>query len=396
MISERVRSIDTSLTMKIAAEAIKMKSKGIDVIDLSVGEPDFPTPDNVKEAAKKAIDNNQTTYTYNVGTIELRKAIAEKFRRDNNLTYPLDQIIVSNGAKQGVYNAVNAIINNDDEVIIPAPFWVSYPEMVTLASGKPVIVNCPEETGFKLTPELLEKAVTPKTKLLILCNPSNPTGAAYNADELRALSVVIEKGSYYIISDEIYEKLLYDDQRFTSFASLSDSLKERTIIVNGVSKAYAMTGWRIGYAAGPEKIISAMNKIQSHSTSNASSISQAAAIEALAGVQSEINSMIKKFERRRNYLHKELISIEGISCYKSEGAFYLFPNVSSYFHKSTNVLRVENSYDLAMYLLYEAKVAVVPGSGFGAEGFIRVCYSTSMENLIKAVARIKEALFKLQ
>lgn len=395
MISERVNRISISSTMKVAAEAMKMKSEGIDVIDLSVGESDFPTPENIKAAAKKAIDDDQTKYTVNSGMMELRRAIAEKFRRENNLTYSPDEIIVSNGAKQSLFNAIQSTVNFDDEVIIPAPYWVSYPEMIKLANGKPVLVNCTEGNCFKLTPEAVEKAVTPNTKVLILCNPSNPTGAAYTKDELHSLAKVIEKGSYYIIADEIYEKLVYDNFKFVSFASISESLKKRTIIINGVSKAYAMTGWRIGYAAGPEKIIAAMDKIQSHSTSNACSISQHAAVEAILGSQDTINKMIPEFKKRRDYLFNGLSNIEGISCYKSEGAFYLFPNISSFFHKSTNVMRIENSFDLSMYLLYEAKVAVVPGSAFGAEGFIRVSYAASMDNLIEAVKRIKESLLKL-
>ncbi|MBZ0200720.1 MAG: pyridoxal phosphate-dependent aminotransferase [Ignavibacteriaceae bacterium] len=395
MISERINRIVTSTTMKIAAEAIRMKANGIDVINLSVGEPDFPTPENIKAAAKKAIDNNQTTYTINAGTVDLRKAIAEKFRNENNLSYSLDEIIVSSGAKQSVFNAVSAVVDIDDEVIIPAPYWVSYPEMVTLAHGRSVIVNCPEETGFKLSPELLEKAISPKTKLLILCNPSNPTGATYTEKELHGLAAVVEKGSYYIIADEIYERLVYDTIQFKSFASISNTLKQRIIVVNGVSKTYAMTGWRIGYAAGPEKIIAAMGKIQSHTTSNACSISQHAAVEAILGSQDSTNKMILEFKKRRDYLFNALCNIDGISCYKSEGAFYLFPNVSSFFHNSTNAMRIENSFDLSMYLLHEAKVAVVPGSAFGAEGFIRVSYASSMDNLIEAVKRIKEALLKL-
>ena len=395
VVSERVKRISISSTMQIAAEAKKMKSEGIDVIDLSVGESDFPTPENIKAASKRAIDNNLTTYTLNAGTLELRQAIAEKLKRENNLTYSPDEIIVSNGAKHSLFNAIQSTVNFNDEVIIPAPYWVSYPEIVRIAQGKPVFINCNEENSFKLTPEALEKAVTPNTKVLILCNPSNPTGSTYTEDELRVLAGVIEKGSYYVIADEIYEKLVYDNFKFASFASMSESLKKRTILINGVSKAYAMTGWRIGYAAGPEDVIKGMNKIQSHSTSSASSISQYAAMEAIGGAQTAIEMMTIEYQKRRDYLYEELNSINGIKCRKPEGAFYLFPNFSKYFHKSTSVLRIENSFDLTMYLLYEAKVAVVPGSAFGAEGFIRISYSTSMDKLIEAARRIKEALFKL-
>jgi aspartate aminotransferase len=381
--------------MKVAAEAKKMASEGINVIDLSVGEPDFPTPQNVKDAAIKAINDNNTKYTLNAGTFELRNAIAKKLKDENNLEYKIDDIIVSNGAKQSLFNAIHTIVYNDDEVILPAPYWVSYPEMVTLAHGKIVIIETDEETGFKVTPEKLRNAVTSKTKAFVLCNPSNPTGSAYTREELKLLSEEMTKGDYYIITDEIYEKLIYDDYKFISFPSINEDMKKRTILVNGVSKSHAMTGWRIGYTAGPEAVIKGINKIQSHSTSNASSISQAAAIEALTGPQDELEMMRKEFEQRRNFMFNQLISIKGISCYKPEGAFYLFPNISSYFHKSTEILKIENSFDLSMFLLYQAKVAVVPGSAFGAEGYIRMSYATSMENIREAMIRVKEALAKL-
>jgi len=395
IISERVNRIGVSSTMKVAAEAKKMTAEGINVIDLSVGEPDLPTPQNVKDAAIRAINENETKYTLNAGTVELRKAIAKKLKDDNGLDYSIEEIIVSNGAKQSIFNAVHTVVYNDDEVIIPAPYWVSYPEMVTLAHGKSVILPTEERDGFKVKPEQLERAITPKTKALILCNPSNPTGSAYTKKELEKIAEVIRGKNFYILSDEIYEKLVYDDFEFISFASLSDEMKQRTVVINGVSKSYAMTGWRIGYTAGPEQIIKGINKIQSHSTSNASSISQAAAVEALIGPQETLEQMRREFERRRNYMFQELISIEGISCYKPEGAFYLFPGISSFFHKSTETLKIENSFDLSMYLLYEAKVAVIPGSSFGAEGFIRLSYATSMENIKEAIVRIKDALVKL-
>jgi aspartate/methionine/tyrosine aminotransferase len=268
--------------------------------------------------------------------------------------------------------------------------------MVSLAHGKSVIVPTDESTGFKITPQQLKDAITPNTKVLILCNPSNPTGSAYTKAELEAIGEIVEKEKFYVISDEIYEKLVYDDYEFLCFAALSEEIKKRTIIINGVSKAFAMTGWRIGYAAGPEQVIKGINKIQSHSTSNASSISQAATIEALCGSQEAIEEMRIEFEKRRNYLYDEIISVEGITCYKPEGAFYLFPNVTSFFHKSTAVLKIENSFDLSMYLLYEANLATVPGSAFGSEGYIRLSYATSMENLIEAVSRLKDALEKLK
>jgi aspartate/methionine/tyrosine aminotransferase len=393
--SDRVNKIHVSPTMQVAAEAKKMKAEGINVIDLSVGEPDFPTPHNIKEAAKKAINENQTRYTINVGTVELRKAIIQKLKRDNHLDYNLNEVIASNGAKQCVFNAILATVNEGEEVIIPAPYWVSYPDMVSMANGKPVFIETKESDGFKLKPKQLETAITPKTKILILCNPSNPTGSAYSKDELDALTEVIKVKNFFIIADEIYEKLTYGDYKFVSFASISDEMKRRTILVNGVSKTYSMTGWRIGYAAGPEDIIEAMNKIQSHSTSNASSISQAAAIEALAGPQYVITEMLEEFKLRQEYFHKELTSINGITCYKPEGAFFLFPNVSHYFGKSTDVFKIGHSFDFAMHILYEAHIAAVPGNAFGAEGYMRFSYATSMENLKEAVLRLKKALSKL-
>ena len=393
--SERVNKIHISPTMQIAAEAKKMKAEGINVIDLSVGEPDFPTPHNIKEAAKKAIDENQTRYTINAGTIELRKAISQKLKRDNHLDYNLNEIIVSNGAKQCVYNSILATVNESDEIIIPAPYWVSYPDMVSMANGKSVIIETKEADGFKLKPEQLESALTPKTKILILCNPSNPTGSAYTKSELESLAEVIKNKNVLVISDEIYEKLTYGDFKFVSFASISQEMKRRTILVNGVSKTYAMTGWRIGYNAGPEDIIEAINKIQSHSTSNASSVSQAAAIEALAGPQYVIGEMLEEFKLRQEYFHKELTSIKGISCYKPNGAFFLFPNVSHYFGKSTDVFKIAHSFDFAMHILYEAHIAAVPGSAFGAEGYMRFSYATSMENLKEAILRLKKALSML-
>jgi aspartate/methionine/tyrosine aminotransferase len=395
-ISERVNRIGVSSTMKVAAEAKKMKAKGIPVIDLSVGEPDFPTPQNIKDAAIKAILEDQTKYTLNNGTVELRKAIAYKLNNENGLEYSIEDIIVSNGAKQSLFNAVHTLVYNDDEVIIPAPYWVSYPEMVTLAHGKSIMVETKLKNGFKITPDELRNAITSKTKVLILCNPSNPTGSAYTREELEAIAQIAEEENFYVISDEIYEKLIYDNFEFVSFPSISEEMKKRTVIINGVSKSHAMTGWRIGYAAGPEEVIKGINKIQSHSTSNASSISQAAAVEALTGPQGALEEMRTEFEKRRNYMYDELISINGIKCYKPEGAFYLFPDITAFFNKSTEVIRISDSFDLSMYLLYEAKIAAVPGSSFGSEGFIRFSYATSMENIKEAMGRLKEALGKLR
>lgn len=395
MIAERIKLIDASPTMMVAAEAKKLKSEGVDVIDLSMGEPDFHTPNNIKDAGRNAIEENRTRYTLNQGTNELRTAISAKLKRDNNLDYSLNEIIVSSGAKQSVYNSIFAVVNPGDEVIIPAPYWVSYPAMVALAGGKSVIIHTDESTGFKITADQLEKAVTAKTKVLILCNPSNPTGSAYKRAELEALTEVVLKNNFYVLSDEIYEKLVYDDFCFTSFASLSPDLKKKTILVNGISKTYAMTGWRIGYTAAPESVVSAINKIQSHTTSHASSISQHAAIEAVAGPQYVISEMLDEFRKRREYFFDELTSIKGITCYKPEGAFYLFPNISLYLHTKSDVLKIENSFDFAMHLLYEAHIAVVPGSAFGSEGYLRLSYATSMDHLHEAIFRLKKALAKI-
>jgi len=394
-VSKRIENLGISPTMKVAGEAIAMKANGENVIDLSVGEPDFPTPQNIKEAAKRAIDNGHTKYTLNSGTVELRKAIADSLKRDYNIKYGLDEIIVSSGAKHSIFNTIMATVQIDDEVIIPAPYWVSYPQMVKLAHGDPVIVPTTEETGFKITREKLLNAITPYTKAIILCNPSNPTGSAYTKDELEMIAEVVTENRIFVIADEIYAKLIYDDFEFTSFASLSEEIKKRTVLINGVSKAYAMTGWRVGYAAGPQNIITGINTLQSHSTSHASSIAQQATVEALNGPQNVIEEMRKEFEKRRNFLYTELNTIKGISCSKPEGAFYLFPNITGLFNKTYGDKTIKNSNDFAMYLLQTAKAAVVPGSAFGAEGYLRISYANSMENLEKGVKRISEAVEKL-
>jgi aspartate/methionine/tyrosine aminotransferase len=395
MIADRVNEIAASETMMISAEAKKLKAEGVNVINLSMGEPDFNTPHNIKEAGKAGIEENHTRYTINSGTVELRTAIQAKLKRDNHLDYKLNAIIVSCGAKQSCYNAILSTVNPGDEVIIPSPYWVSYPAMVNLAQGKAVVINSTEETGFKILPKQLEGAITSRTKLFMLCNPSNPTGSAYTKKELEALAEVAQKGNSYILADEIYEKMVYDGFEFFSFATIAPQLRDRIILVNGISKSYAMTGWRIGYTAANEHVIEGMNKIQSHTTSHASSISQHAAIEALTGPQYVIDEMFVEFRNRREFLHKELTSIKGVTCYKPEGAFYLFPNISAYLQRHSDILKVETSFDFAMHLLYEAHIAVVPGSAFGAEGHLRISYATSMENLKEAVIRLKKALAKL-
>jgi len=396
ILAKRINNISYSPTMKIAAEAKLLIENGEDIIDLTVGEPDLPTPQNIKDAGIKAIQNNFTKYTTNVGTLELRKAICEKLKNDNSLYFSSDEIIVSNGAKQSIFTAIQTVVDADDEVIFSSPYYVSYPEMVKIAGGVSVIIPTDESTEFKITPQQLDAAITSKTKLLIICNPSNPTGSVYSKEELIELVEVIRNKNILILSDEIYEKLVYDDFKYFSFASIDENIKERTITINGCSKTYSMTGWRIGYAAANKEIINAMAKYQSHNTGNASSISQLAAFEALTGNQDSVSFAQNEFEKRRNYFWNELISIDGISCYKPKGAFYFFPNVQSLFGKSVDSFVIQNSIDFSTFLLRYAKVATVPGIGFGAEGYIRISYSSSIEKLKLATERIKEAVKKLK
>ncbi|HEK85328.1 MAG: pyridoxal phosphate-dependent aminotransferase [Candidatus Saccharicenans sp.] len=396
MVSERVTKIGASPTLKISAKAKAMKAEGLDVVDLSVGEPDFPTPENIKSAAIKAIEQNFTKYTENDGIPELRKAVCLRLKEDYGVEYKPNEILVSSGAKNSLFNLIQAIVNEGDEVIIPAPYWVTYPECVNLAKGKPVIVETREEDGFLLTPGLLRAAITPSTRALILNNPGNPTGAVYSEEQLRALAEVIKKEDIYIIADEIYSRLVFDGFRFVSFAALGEDIKKKTILITGVSKSYSMTGWRIGFAAGPTEIISAMSKVQSHTTSNACSISQKASVEALVGPQYEVNKMVAEFQRRRNYVLMRLQQIPGISCFKPQGAFYVFPNVKSFYGKEAGGIQIRNSYGLAYYLLKEAQVAIVPGDAFGADDYIRISYATSMANLEKGLDRIAEAMSRLK
>lgn len=396
MVSDKANKIGVSPTFKVNAKALAMKAQGIDIIDLSVGEPDFPTPENIKEAGHRAIENNFTKYTQIDGIPILKDAIINRLKEDHGLSYTRNRIIVSTGAKSSLYHLMQALINDGDEVIIPAPYWVTYPHTVVLADGKAVIVQTREEDGFRLTPDQLRAAVSPATKAIILNNPSNPTGTAYPRHELEALAEILIDEDIYIVADEIYEKLIYDDFQFTSFASLGEDIKRKTIIINGVSKAYAMTGWRIGYAAGPVDIISAMTKIQSHTTSNPCSISQMASLEAFTGPQHEISKMQAEFQRRRNYAHMRLLSIPNVSCYKPQAAFYLFPNVSALYKKEFNNTLIRNSYGFAYFLLKEARVAVVPGDAFGLDKCIRLSYSSSMEVLEKGIDRIIEALSQLK
>jgi aspartate/methionine/tyrosine aminotransferase len=373
-----------------------MKAEGIDIIDLSAGEPDFFTPEGIKDAGKKAIDDNFTKYTANEGIPELKKAIIRKLREDNGVEYEPDEIIVSSGAKNCLYNLFVALLNKGEEVIIPAPYWVSYPQQVSLAKANPVIVQTREENGFHLTPEEFRSAITFNTKALILNNPSNPTGATYSREQLMELAEIAVEEGICLIADEIYEKLVYDGFRFHSVASLSEEIKQRTVIINGVSKAYSMTGWRLGYAAGPKDIIAAMAKVQSHNTSNACSVSQMASLEAIRGPQTEVSRMVAEFQKRRNYMLLRMRSIPGVSCLEPKGAFYLFPNFSQYYDKEFEGMQIRNSYGMAYYLLKHARVAIVPGDAFGTNEFIRLSYATSMENIEEGMNRIIDAVRKLE
>jgi len=395
MISNRIGRLELSPTLRINAKAKAMKAGGIDVIDFSVGEPDFPTPEVIKEAGKKAIDDNFTGYTANDGIPELKEAIRSRLKNEHDLDYKANEIIISCGAKHSLYNLFVSILNRDEEVIIPAPYWVSYPQQVLMVKGKPVIVSTREENGFRITPEELKANINFNTKAIILNNPSNPTGSAYTREQLLEICEIAVGEGLLIIADEIYEKVIYDNYRFCSIASLSDKIKAKTVIINGVSKAYSMTGWRIGYAAGPREIIAAMGIIQSHTTSCANSIAQKAAAEALTGHQSEINKMVAEFSARRNYMLSKLQRIPDISCHKPQGAFYLFPNFSSYYNSEYGGMKIRNSYGLAYYLLKEAAVAVVPGSAFGSEDNIRLSYASSMEKIEEGTDRIIEAVAKL-
>ena len=386
IISDSLKRIKPSPTIAVTQKARELRAAGKDVIGLGAGEPDFDTPDNIKNAAIKAIKSGDTKYTAVDGTPALKKAIIAKFKRENKLSYSADQITVGTGGKQVLYNAFMATLNKGDEVIIPAPFWVSYPDMVLLAGGKPKIIKCTEQEGFKLTAKKLKKAITKKTKWVILNSPSNPTGVGYTKKEITDLAkVLIKNKKVHILSDDIYEHIKYDNFNFYTIAQNS-KLKDRTLTMNGVSKSYAMTGWRIGYAAGPKDIIKAIGKIQSQSTSNPSSISQAAAVEALSGNQGFIQKRSKAFKERRDFVVKSLNNIKGITCLTPNGAFYVFPSCKGLLNKKT---KLKTDTDFVQKLLEKSNVAVVQGSAFGLDGYFRISYATSMQNLKKAMERIK-------
>lgn len=397
-IAERLKAIKPSPTIAVTTKAAELKAAGKDIIGLGAGEPDFDTPDNIKAAAKKAMDAGQTKYTAVDGTPDLKKAICAKFKRENGLDYKPSQITVGNGGKQVIYNALLATLNPGDEVIIPAPYWVSYPDITALAEGVPVFVEGRAEKGFKIQPSDLEKAITPKTKWIIFNSPSNPTGAAYTKAEMKALTdVLLKYPQVNIMADDIYEHIIYDGFEFFTPAQIEPKLYDRTLTINGVSKAYSMTGWRIGYAAGREDLIKAISVLQSQSTSNPSSISQAAAVEALNGDQTFLKSWRDAFQKRRDMVVGGLNAIPGIQCNKPEGAFYVFPSCKGVFGKKTPEGKtIANGNDFAAYLLESALVAVVPGIAFGADPFFRISYATSEANLQKAVSRIAEAVANLK
>ncbi len=392
MLSNRAGKIKPSPTLAIDAKAKAMKAEGIDIVNFGVGEPDFDTPENIKEAAIKAIRDGFTKYTPVGGIDPLKDAIIKKFKKDNNLDYKRDEIIASCGAKHSLYNIAQALFSPGDEVLIPSPYWVSYPDQVLLNDAVPVFIKTYEADSFMVNPEAIESHITKKTKALILNSPSNPTGLTYDKKNLERIAEIVLKYDIYVISDEIYEKLIYDGVQHVNIASLGNEIKNKTIVVNGLSKSYAMTGWRIGYAAGPKEIIKAMTNIQSQSTSNPTSISQKAAVEALNGPQDFINTMLAEFDRRRRLLVSELNSIPNMSCLTPTGAFYAFPNTSKLYGKSINGRKISSSSDLALYLLEEAKVALVHGGAFGDDNYIRLSYATSIDEIKKGVDRIRRAV----
>ena len=395
-LSKKANSISPSITLEITGKANELKAQGVNVMSFAAGEPDFNTPKNIIEAAIKAMDAGYTKYTKTSGIVELRKAICKKLHQENNLNYSEEQIVVSTGAKQCLANTFLAILNKGDEVILQNPCWVSYTELIKLADGVPVIVNCDENDGYKLSAKNIEKAVTSKTKAILLNSPHNPTGIVYNKNELEEIAQIAKKYNLIIISDEIYEKLIYDGEEHVSIASLSEDAYERTIVINGLSKTYAMTGWRVGYTASSAKLAKIMSNVQSHMTSNVCSISQYAALEALTGPQDSINMMKNAFEERRNFMMKKLEEIDEVSFIKPQGAFYIMVNITYFIGKSINGVKINNSIEFAKMLLEEEKVAVIPGAAFGLENFIRLSYATSMEVIEEGLDRIKSFLGKLK
>lgn len=395
-LSKKAGNISPSITLSITAKANELKKQGVDVVSFGAGEPDFNTPENIINAAIKAMKDGKTKYTPAGGILELKETICKKFKKDNNLDYKPSQITVSTGAKQCLANVFMAILNPGDEVLIPIPYWVSYPELVKLADGVPVFVETKKENNYKYTVEDLEKAVTNKTKAILLNSPNNPTGTIYSEDELLKIADFAKKYNLLIISDEIYEKLIYDNEKHISIASLNEDAYGRTLVINGVSKTYAMTGWRLGYVAASEEITKIMTSIQSHMTSNVNTITQYATIEALNGPVEDLNNMVGEFARRRDFMIDKLSKINGVSIIKPSGAFYIMVNVSDYFNTEFKGQKIENSLDFAKVLLDEEKVAVIPGAGFGLDDYIRLSYATSMDVIEKGIDRISTFLSKIK
>ena len=394
-LSDRVKLIKPSPTLAVSAKAKAMKAQGLDVIDFGLGEPDFDTPEPIKQAAVKALAAGFTKYTAAGGIDELKDAVLQKFQKENGLRYERAQVLISCGAKHSLYNLFQAVLNPGDEVLIPAPYWVSYPDMALLAGARPVLVLAPESKGFKVSAGQLEKAISPKTKLVVINSPSNPTGAAYSAEELQALARILEDKDLYVVSDECYEKIAFGNYVHSSIAALNPKLKDKTIVVNAVSKTYSMTGWRIGYAAGPKDVIAAMTNIQSQSTSNPTSFAQKGAVAALTGPQDEIGKMVAEFDKRRKFTVATLRAMPKVTCYDPEGAFYVFPNFSAYLGRTEKGGEIQDDLQLTTFLLEQAKVAAVPGSAFGAAGHIRLSYATSMKNLEEGLKRIRAAIAQL-
>ncbi len=396
ILSKKAQQIQPSITLAITAKAKKMKSEGIDVIGFGAGEPDFNTPENIQDAAIQAIKQGFTKYTAASGIMELKEAIVDKFYNDNGVKYNTSQIIISTGAKQCLANAFSATLNPGDEVIIPIPYWVSYPELVKLADGVPVFVETSEDNNFKYNIEDLEKAITDKTKIILVNSPNNPTGTVYSKEELIAIAELAKKNDILILSDEIYEKLIYGDQKHISMASLSEDAYKRTITINGVSKTYSMTGWRIGYAAASEEIIKLMSSLQSHTTANPNSIAQYASVAALKGDIATIENMVKEFKNRRDYMVKKINEIENLSCINPDGAFYVMMNISKVFGKKSNGSEIKDSLTFSQVLLEKERVAVIPGIGFGMDKYVRLSYATSMESIKKGLDRIEKFVKELQ
>lgn len=393
-ISDRASNINPSLTLAIDSKLKQMISEGIKVYGFGAGEPDFDTPEYIRKAAIEAINNGFTRYTAAQGTLDLRKAICAKLDRENGIKYNPNEIVVSSGAKHSLSNAFAAILNPGDEVIVPVPYWVSYTEIIKLNSGVPVLINTKAENGFKMTKEEMERAITDKTKAVLLNTPNNPTGSVYNKEELMALAETAINNNMYIVSDEIYERLTYDGVEHVSIASFSEDIRNITILINGMSKAYAMTGWRLGYAASNEKVIKAMSSVQSHAVSHPSSITQYASTAALNGPQDDVKVMISEFEKRRNYMYEKINTIKYLSCSKPQGAFYVYVNISELIGAELDGIKLNSSTDLSMVLLEKANVAVIPGAAFGTDSYIRLSYATSMDTIVKGLDILEDFLDK--